>query len=116
MKDKTLLKTALTCSIIGLIILFFISERIEVDEITIDKLDEMEIGKTVKIKGYIEDVANMEKVAFLKVAQEKTEVVSIVLFKEENISLDTGDYVEVIGEVEDYEGKKEIVGNLVKKI
>ena len=116
MKDKTLLKIALTCSFIGIIILFFVSERIEIDEITIDKLDEIELGKTVKIKGYVEDVVNMEKVAFLKVAQEKTEVVSIVLFKEENISLEKGDYVEVVGEIEEYEGKNEIIGNLVKRI
>ena len=116
MEDKTLLKTALTCSIIGLMILFFISGRIEIDEVTIDKLDEVELGKTVKIKGYVKDVTNLEKVAFLKVAQEKTEIVSIVLFKEENISLEPGDYVEVIGEIEDYKGEKEIIGNLVKRI
>ena len=116
MNDASLLKIAISCSIIGLIILFFISDRIEIDEITIDKLDEMEIGKTVKIKGYVEDVTNLEKVAFLKVAQEKTETVSIVLFKEENISLNKGDYVEVTGEIEDYEGEKEIIGNLVKRI
>ena len=116
MHDKTLLKIAITFSIIGLIVLFFISDKIEVDEITIDKLDEMEIGKTVKIKGYVENVNNLEKVAFLKIAQEKTETVSIVLFKEENISLEQGDYVEVVGEVEEFEGKKEIIGNLVKRI
>jgi len=61
-------------------------------------------------------VVNMEKVSFLKVAQEKTEVVSIVLFKEEDINLEKGDYVEVIGEIEEYEGKNEIIGNLVKRI
>jgi len=116
MKDKTLLKTAISFSIIGLIVLFFYSDKIEVDEITIEKLDEMEIGKTVKIKGYVEDVTNLEKVAFLRIAQEKTETVSIVLFKEENISLEKGDYVEVTGEIEEYEGEKEIIGNLVKRI
>ncbi|MBW2977764.1 hypothetical protein KY331_02880 [Candidatus Woesearchaeota archaeon] len=116
MKDKTLLKIALTCSFIGIIILFFVSERIEIDDITIDKLDEIELGRTVKIKGYVEDVVNMEKIAFLKIAQEKTEVVSIVLFKEENISLEKGEYVEVVGEVEEYQGKSEIIGNLVKRI
>ncbi|GAG22180.1 unnamed protein product, partial [marine sediment metagenome] len=103
-------------SLIGIIILFFISGRIEIDEVTIDKLDEMEIGKTVKIRGYVKDVTNLEKVAFLKIAQEKTEVVSVVLFKEENISLESGDYIEVIGEIEDYKGEKEIIGNLVKRI
>ena len=116
MHDKTLLKIAITFSIIGLIVLFFISDKIEVDEITIDRLDEMEIGNTVKIKGYVENVNNLEKVAFLKIAQEKTETVSIILFKEENISLEPGDYVEVVGEVEEYEGEKEIIGNLVKRI
>ena len=116
MNDSVLLKIAISFSIIGLIILFFISDKIEIDEITIDKLDEMEIGKTVKIKGYVESVTNLEKVAFLRIAQEKTETVSIVLFKEENISLESGDYVEIIGEVEDYEGEKEIIGNLVKRI
>jgi len=116
MNDSTLLKIAVSFSIIGLITLYFVSEKIEIDPVAIDKLDEMEIGRTVKIKGYVEDVHNLEKVAFLKIAQEKTETVSVVLFLEENISLKPGDYIEVTGEVEDYEGKKEIIGNLIKRI
>jgi aspartyl/asparaginyl-tRNA synthetase len=116
MDDSTLFKSSISFAVIGLIILFFISEKIEIDEAAIDRLDEIEIGTTVKIKGHVEDVQNLEKVAFLKIAQEKIETVSVVLFKEENISLNKGDYIEVVGEIEDYEGKKEIIGNLVKRI
>jgi len=116
MKDSTIKKIAITCSFIGVVILFFIADKIEVDDITVDNLDEIEIGKTIKIKGYVEDIVNTEKIAFLKIAQEKIEVVSVVLFKEEDIILEKGDYIEVVGEIEEYEGKKEIIGNLVKRI
>ena len=39
----------------------------------------------------------------------------MVLFKESNLNLQQGDYVEITGTVEDYEGQKEIIGSKVVK-
>lgn len=116
MKEKTLFKIALLCSFIGLIILFFISERISVDNVGISDLEMEEIGKDIKLIGKIERVTNADKVVFLEISELKTEKVSIILFKDRDIDLIEGSYVEVYGEIDEYNGKREIIANRVKLI
>ena len=114
MKEKTLFKLAVICSITGLIGLMFISDRIEVKEIDVSKITSTDIGKEVRVIGRVERVSDSEKVMFLEVGQEKIEKVSVVLFKEEDIKLEEGDYVELLGELDDYKGDVSIIANAVK--
>lgn len=116
MKEKTLFKISLICSLVGIIVLFFISEKLTIDEIDLSKIDEVKIGRSVKIIGRIEKVSNTEKVIFLEVGQQKIETVSVLLFKDSDIALKQGDYVEIIGEIDDYNGKKEVIANRVRLI
>jgi len=53
-------------------------------------------------------------VAFLDVAQEEVKSVTVVLFKDSDIEISEGDIVEVEGSIEDYLGKREIIGNRVE--
>lgn len=116
MKEVTLLKIALTCSVFGIVLLFLISDRISVQEIDISKIEEEGIGKDVKVIGKVGRVTDTGKMMFLEVEQEKVEQVTIILFKPGDITLFEGEYVEIVGEVEDYKGKREIIANKVKKI
>jgi len=116
MKEKTLLKIALSCSVVGLVVLFFISDNISVDTVDIGKIEDEEIGKIVKITGLVIRVNNMEKVMFIQVGQETVEKVDVVLFKDYDFDLSEGSYVEIIGEIEEYKGKKEIIANRIKII
>ncbi len=114
--EKTLFKIALVCSFTGLIVLFFISDRISVDRINISEIDKEELGKEIKIIGKIERVFNSDKVVFLEISEMKTESVSVILFKDRDIELREGSYVEVEGEIDDYNGKMEVIANSVKLI
>jgi DNA/RNA endonuclease YhcR with UshA esterase domain len=38
----------------------------------------------------------------------------IVLY--ENVSISEGDYIEVIGEIDEYKGEREVIGNRVRRI
>ena len=114
MKEKTLFKIALVCSLVGLVALFFVSDRIEVREIDVGKITATDIGKEIKVLGRIERISDTDKVMFLEVGQEKVETVSVVLFKEEEIKLEQGDYIELLGELDDYKGEVSIVANAVK--
>ena len=96
--------------------MFLISERIEVKEIDISKIENEKIGKSIKIIGRVGRVTDTGKMIFLEVEQEKTEQVTIILFKPGDITLTQGEYVEIVGEIDDYNGKKEIIANRVKKI
>ena len=114
MKEKTLFKIALICSIVGLCVLFFISSSIKIGEIDVGKITDSDVGKEVRVIGIVNRVSDTEKVMFLEVGQEKVEDISVVLFKEEAINLKEGDYVELLGELDEYDGEYSIIANAVK--
>ncbi len=111
MKEKTLLKIALVASCIGLLLLFIFSKNIEVNEATIDKIDGMQ-DEEVRIQGVVERVSNREKVTFIEITQEVT--TTIVVF--DNISIETGEKIEVIGKVDEYNGESEILAERIERI
>jgi len=116
MREKTLFKIALVCSFFGLIGLYFVSENILIDNIHISDIEKEELGKKINIIGKIERVTNGDKVVFLEVSELKTEKISVILFKDRDIELNEGSYIEVEGEIDDYNGKKEIIANSVKLV
>ena len=116
MKEKTLFKIALICSFLGLIGLFFISDRISIDRINISDIDKEDLGEEIKIIGRIERVTNSDKVVFLEISEMKTESISIILFKDRDIELQEGSYVEIEGEIDEYNGKMEVIASRVKLI
>ena len=110
MKENLLLKIALISSVIGLIILFFISENIKVDTTTLDKLDQLDIDTTVKVKGVISAITEFDKIAIIKIMEPNTR--EVVIFKKSNLTeLQEGDLIEVEGTVQEYEGRFQLIGN-----
>ena len=115
MKEKTLFKIALVCSVIGLAVLFFVSDNISIDSVDVSSLDSTDIGHEVKVIGSVSKVSSTDKVVFLTVGQQKVEDVSVVLFKDSSdILIKKGDVVELVGTVDDYEGSINIIANAVK--
>lgn len=114
MNDKTLLRLALLAAIVGVVLLLAISQRFSVTEQTIAQLDQLPEGQEVDVTGLVLRATDKENVLFLELAEEKVEKVTVVVFKDRDIEVKEGDYVRVIGSLEDYEGKKEIVGNRVE--
>jgi DNA/RNA endonuclease YhcR with UshA esterase domain len=109
MDEKILLKTAIIVSIVGLVTLFFVSSRIEIEEKIIENIDATDIDRDIKIKGVVSDVVDREKVLILQVSQPKA--ITVVVFKDGNISLKEGDIVRITGSVDEYEGKPEIIAD-----
>ena len=112
MKEKTLLKTAIICALAGVFLLFLVSDNIEVEESSIAKIEEEEIGRDVKVKGVVEDIFKGKKISIITVTQPSD--IKIVVY--ENISVNKGDYIEVIGEIDEYKGEREVIGNRVRVI
>ncbi len=113
MKEKTLLKIALIAGIIGIVILFIISETIEIEETDIDKITKAN-EEDVKLIGKISKITNLDKVIFIELEQQSK--ITIVVFKDKNknISLYQGDKIEVIGQIEEYNGKLEVIGQRIR--
>ena len=115
MNEKTLLITALICSIIGLALLFFISGSIPISEKTINQLNKNNLDEVVKVKGTVTNVINTSKVTIIEITQPQS--TSIVLFNDKTkVGLSKGDYIEAIGKVAEYNGKMELIGQRVRVI
>jgi len=112
MKERTLLKIAIVSSLVGVFLLYIISDNITLDESSIGRIEEEEIGNDVKVKGVVKDVFNGEKISIITITQ--PEEMKIILY--DNVSVYEGDYIEVIGEIDEYNGEREVIGNRVRRI
>lgn len=112
MEEKSLLRLALICSLVGIIALFFISENIEIKEKNINEINKDNIGEDVKIKGIVSRSTDKGKIILLDVIQPET--ITVVLFKDSDFNISIGTKVEIIGEIDEFNGKMEIIGNEVK--
>lgn len=113
MQEKTLLKISIISSIIGLIILYLISsfttiENFEIKDLTLNDLD-----KTIKVQGLITRITPTDSITILEVAQHNK--MPVIIF-DTNISTNIGDEISVLGKVEEYNGKIELIADKIEKI
>ena len=115
MKEKTLLKIALICSLLGLLILYLISDNIEIKEKNIEKITLENKDEFVKLRGIVSNVVDTEKVVIMEITQPQE--ITVVLFKDkETVNIQQGNEVEVIGKVDEYEGSLEIIADRLRVI
>lgn len=116
MKEKTLLKIALLTSLFGVISLWILSENLTVDETTIDKITFENIGDRMKVIGYVTNVLDLGYTKIIEVSQMNN--IDVVVFSEDNKSLNLfpNDRIEVLGNLEEYRGEKEIIAHRIRKI
>ena len=107
-----MLKIAIISALAGIFILYLISDNIVISESSIAKIENEEIGSDVKVKGVVKDVFNGEKISILTITQPSD--MKIVLY--DNVSIVEGDYIEVIGEIDEYNKEREVIGNRVRVI
>jgi len=112
-----ILKISIIVAILGIISLFFIS-RILTEE-TIE-ISELKIGQIERISGMLTSVyVSRDDHVFLKLADNTGEI-TVVAFKNSNIDeaydLEVGEEVSVLGRVDEYKGKLEIIAKEIRKI
>ena len=108
MKEKDLLKVSLIFSLIGILILFYLTYTIEPKSYNIDSLSRDNLDEVVKIKGVIESYSETPGL-YLITLNDNTGKITIVVFKDEKIELQEGINLEVIGQVVEYENKLEVI-------
>ena len=114
MKENTLLKLALICSLVGLILLYFISTKIDIKDYKPSILNK-NIGEDVRLLGSITKISDKGNVVFIEVNQQSP--ITVVLFTDDNNSkLNKGDNIDVIGEVQEYNGKNEIIAQKIRVV
>jgi len=114
MEEKTLLQASLIMVLVGLTFLYFYAEEVQIP--TAQQLDNLPTEEEVHLQGIISRLSRQDRVAFIELQGERIETMNVVLFTDEEAYLQEGDYVEIVGIVEDYKGKKEVIAsNIVKK-
>ena len=112
MKESFLIKLALGTSLAGLLILFFISGNLDVEEKPLGKISVENLEDYVKIRGQVSGITHTENAVFLKVTQPQE--MDIVVFKDTPLNLSKGAHVEIIGKVDEYGNKPEILAELIR--
>lgn len=117
MQEKTILKTALICTIIGIAVLFLFLETVEPNQVMLNKLDQMD-GKKALVTGIVVGVSNSGDVTRVKI--EKTEMTTVTLFGDVPV-LSEGDYVQIKGTVSKQDdgtgsGEAEMMGEEIRVI
>ena len=110
MQESTIFKISLITTIVGLTFLLFYADQVETP---IVDLNEAKLDDEVKVRGEITSLRSHENTYFLEVAGERIENVDVILFSDEEIFLQKGNYVELTGVVEEYKGKKEVIADKV---
>ncbi|MBU0459931.1 MAG: OB-fold nucleic acid binding domain-containing protein [Nanoarchaeota archaeon] len=111
MNEKTILKISLFLVLIGLVFLYLYASEFNFK--AIENFDNLPLEEEVELSGIVSRVSQTEKVTFLELAAQKKETLTIVVFNHDDIRVQEGDYIELTGTVEDYEGKMEIIANQV---
>jgi DNA/RNA endonuclease YhcR with UshA esterase domain len=112
MQESTLLKIAVVSSIVGLILLFVISTFSSVDSVDINKVTALDVDKTVKITGLVSKVMPRGTITYLDITQHNK---MPVLIFDTNLTINTGDEVEVTGKVQEYNGGVEIIADRIDR-
>ncbi len=112
MREQTLLRIALISSILGLAILFVVAQQGELGTTQISKIDSSIKGNQVKIIGTVASARSAGDVQILTITQPS----SITVFVSGNSSLRKGDTVEIIGRVDEYREKEEIVADRIRVV
>ena len=112
MDDKTLKKVAVICSVAGLLMLFYISQKIEVGEKKISELGAEDVTRQVKIIGYVDSFQQRGKINTFKIKQLSS--IDVVSFDDLS-DIEDGDSIEAIGEYREIKGKKELILDEFKK-
>lgn len=113
MEEKNLLQVSIIMVLVGLAFLYFYAGEIEMP--ISSQLENTAPEEKVQIRGIISRLSQQDKVAFIELQGERIEAMKVVLFADEEAYLQEGDYVEIIGTVEEYRGKKEVIASYITK-
>lgn len=105
MKEKTLFRISFFVSALGIILLFIISDALELEETRLNETDKLLQDSAIKITGRVAKVDANENITRIRV--EQLNAIDAIVFDELNIS--AGMNVEITGKVDEFKGKRQIV-------
>lgn len=91
-EDKNILKIVMILSIAGILVILFLSERIQPSCLDINNISYSLIDHDVRIKGQIFSLRDLPSI-FLMDLKDDSGTITVIAFKEENTTLKENDIV-----------------------
>ncbi|HLC58806.1 MAG TPA: OB-fold nucleic acid binding domain-containing protein [Candidatus Nanoarchaeia archaeon] len=113
MEDKLIIKLCVFTTILGLILLVIISNKLEAPTKEISQISKKDINKSAKITGFVKKIMIKTTVATITL-EDKTGTIQVVMFKPENLKIKTGSLVEIEGKISLYEDQIQVYAEKVK--
>ncbi len=113
--SNILTKLCVLSTLIGIILLIIISDKLDVPTSTISSLSKEDINNQVKVKGIVNQVVNKESIIILNL-KDASSSIKVVLFNPKESKIKKNSFVEVDGKISLYEDKLEIIADSVKII
>ena len=112
MEDKTLLRGALFISLIGILLLYYLQQKLLPPLETANDWNQQDLGKQVRTRGTVEKIRIQNNKTYVTLNQSCQ--ITAILPKE--MQLPTDITVEVIGKYNEYKAKKEIEAEQIRPI
>lgn len=113
MKRKQLYKISVFLSVIGLTLMYASSQYLQPGKVKVKDIDRSQTGEVIEVEGTAMNVTNTGKHLFMDL-KDPTGSIMVADFDTE-VSVSNGDNLSVIGSVELYEGKLEVIARDIKK-
>jgi len=116
MIESNLIKISLILSLVGIVILILISDKIKIKDYQINELSKEVLEKEVTVSGKIVNIKETPGLEIITIS-DNTKPIKVVLFKDENkIQLKKGQEIEVTGKLKIYQKDFEIEAKEIKII
>lgn len=114
MEERKLENIAWAVSLIGILLILFISERMEAEEVSIAEINEKMEGKGVIVKAEIEKISQKGGISMLDVS-DSTGKIRVVALGDKAQGLSAKNSILIYGKVKIYNGKLEIDASQIQK-
>jgi len=104
-------RLSLIITVLGLSFLFVYAQAVDLEYTP--ELETASESEKVAMKGTVKNLKVTDKAIFFQLEGEKIVKTDIILFPDRSIYLREGDHVELSGQVEDYNGKKEVIAEKI---
>ena len=114
MDENKLLKIALIFTLLGILLILFLSESMSIPLTKISDISKDNLDEKVKIRGTLTRVTETGNITILNI-KDTTGEITILLF-DENPNLEKNQEAEILGTITEYEDQLEIIADQIKTI
>ena len=113
MEEGILLKIALVSSLIGILLLSFIEEKISLKESNITMIDYSLLENHVKVKGAAVNIKDLENILIFDLKDNNGKI-KVIAFKKNKLKIKKDSILEVEGIVKEYNNELEVEAKKIR--